>query len=138
MKLQNKLQHKTEENKMTRFQQEISGMLGEFWVKNAKKELEQIQSEFNQGKIKVDENGVLRNCIGRVAVEEVCEKCQYLGIVFDRTKTQVERYREDRKAMEKYKSQQREPNEEQLAEMRAVFGKGAVIVDVITGKEIKL
>ena len=125
---------------MTRFQKEISGMLGEGWIKSAKKELEKVQAEFNQGKITVDPNGVLRNCIGRVAVEEVCEKCEYLGIDFDEEETEVAREYETRAAIERYKASQKncKHSNEKLNEMRANFGKNAVVIDVITGKKTKL
>ena len=125
---------------MTRFQQEISGMLGEYWLNSAKKELESVQSEFNAGKITVDANGVLRNCIGRVAVKEVCEKCKYIGIAFDEEETETAREYEMKAATAEYKASQknRKISEEELYEMRAAFGEGATIIDVITGRKIKL
>ncbi len=125
---------------MTRFQKEISGVLGEFWVKEAKKELEKIQAEFNRGEITVDEKGILRNCIGRVAVEEVCEKCEYLGIAFDVKETERARSYESAQALAEYRAAQknRKRSEEELAEMRATFGAGTVIVNVVTGEKIKL
>lgn len=125
---------------MTRFEKEVSGMLGEFWVKEAKKELEKIQAEFNRGEITVDEKGILRNCIGRVAVEEVQEKCKYLGIKFDAKATETAREYEAAQAIAEYKAAQknRKRSEEELAEMRATFGAGSTIVDIITGEKIRL
>lgn len=125
---------------MTRFQMEVSGMLGEFWVKEAKKELDKIQAEFNRGEITVDEKGILRNRIGRVAVREVCEKCEYLGIAFDTKATETARDYETAQSIAEYKAAQknRKRSQEELAEMRSAFGKGAVIVDVITGEKIRL
>lgn len=49
------------------------------------------------------------------------------------------RNREEKRSIEQYKKsmQNHKYSEEELSEMRAVHGKGAV-VDVITGKKIKL
>ena len=125
---------------MTRFEKEISGMLGEYWLNSAKKELEEVQKEFNKGEITVDANGVLRNRIGRVAVKEVCEKCKYIGIVFDEEETKRAREYATREVIEQYKAQQRnhKPTEEELYEMKAAFGEGTIVVDVITGRKIRL
>lgn len=50
---------------MTRFQQELSGALGEYWRKDALKEIEKTRKEFESGEITIDADGVARNCIGR-------------------------------------------------------------------------
>ena len=125
---------------MTRFQMEISGALGQFWIESAKKELAKVQEQFNKGEITVDADGVLRNKIGRVAVPEICEKCEYLGIEFDAEETEIAREYACKESIARYKAAQknRKPSEEELYEMRAAFGTGKTIVDVITGKTIRL
>lgn len=124
----------------TRFEREISGELGEFWKKDATKRVQKVQDDFNAGNITVDEQGVLRNCIGRVAVTEVREMCKYLGIKFDEEETKIADEYETRQSIAEYKARQRnrKMSEEELAEMRAAFGAGAVVVDVLTGKRIVL
>lgn len=125
---------------MTRFEKEISGQLGAFWMHNARKELTEIQQEFNRGEITVDANGVLRNRINRVAVSEVCEKCKYLGIAFDEIATETARQLEAKASIAAYKEAQKrhQTTDEELSEMRNAFGEGSVVVDVITGRTFRL
>ena len=56
---------------MTRFEQELSGNLGAYWKASAEKELERVRADFEAGKITVDENGVARNCIGRILMDDI-------------------------------------------------------------------
>ncbi|MBR0160346.1 MAG: hypothetical protein IJQ02_03475, partial [Oscillospiraceae bacterium] len=63
---------------MTRFQKELSGQLGEFWKKDAEKELDKVRAELANGEITIDENGVARNCIGRVLMSDMLEKLTYV------------------------------------------------------------
>ena len=42
----------------SRFYQEYSGMLGEFWKAHAEKELEELRQDLATGDITIDENGV--------------------------------------------------------------------------------
>jgi hypothetical protein len=49
-----------------------------------------------------------------------------------------QRAEEDRIALEQYRKNRRAPSEEELFEMRAAFGAGATVVDVLTGREYTL
>lgn len=66
---------------MTRFQRELSGELGEFWKKEAEKQLDKVRAELAEGKISIDAEGVARNCIGRVLMDDLLEQ---LGIATDK------------------------------------------------------
>lgn len=124
----------------SRFAKELSGELGEFWQKRANESLVKIKSELESGQITIDENGVAYNCIGRVVVSDVLEMLTY---VTDRVNVEATKKASDeetsrwaaeyRKAMANHV-----PDEEEIAEMRAAFGAGATVVDVITGKQIQL
>lgn len=48
---------------MTRFKMELSGMLGEFWKKQAEQELQKVKSDLDSCRITIDGDGVARNCI---------------------------------------------------------------------------
>lgn len=123
---------------MTRFEKEISGALGEFWMKNAKKEVDKAVEKASTDAT-VDENGVIRwNSNGRCIPDDFCEKLEYAGFKFSREATREARDEETRKFIEEYRKNQSEPTEDELAEMRATFGPGAVVVDVISGREIQL
>ena len=125
---------------MSRFYREISGELGEFWKKSAQEELNKIKAEYDKGEIYVDSNGVLRNVIHRVAVSEVCEKVAYLGISYNHNATEKARDEENRKSIAEYREAMKnyEPSEEELYEMRAAFGEGETVVNILTGATIKL
>lgn len=123
---------------MTRFQRELTGELGEFWKKQAEKELDKVRVELSEGKITIDAEGVARNCIGRVLMDDLLEQ---LGMVTDRVNveaTRAAREAEEIVFLAEYRARRTSPDAEELAEMQAAFGAGATVVDVLTGEIIKL
>ena len=129
---------------MTRLQRELSGELGSFWKNDAEKRIAKTAKEFEERKITVDENYVLRNCIGRVVTSEIQELI-FAGVefamdeyelIYDRTNDAREE--ETRKFFEVYKASQKEYTDEDLFEMRAAFGKGTKVVNILTGREVIL
>ena len=127
-----------EEKHMTRFEKELSGALGEYWKKEAEKELDSIRKDLDEGRITIDENGVARNCVGRALQNDMLEK---LVRVTDRVDVEATREaceEEAMKAFEAYRANYTGPSEEELFEMRAAYGIGTTVVDVITRRKIKL
>lgn len=128
--------------RMSRFQQEISGQLGDYWQKSAEKELEDLRTDILIMNITIDEYGVARNRIGKAVMSDMLEKLLYLkeahqlGISEEATK--VARDKEVEESIAEYKRNYKGPSEEDLFEMRAAFGAGNKVVDVITGYEIQL
>ena len=59
---------------MTRFEKELSGALGAYWKKEADKELAKVKEDLENGNITIDEQGIARNCIGRVLQNDMMEK----------------------------------------------------------------
>ena len=123
---------------MTRFEREISGSLGEFWKKNAQKELDQLRSELENGKITIDRNGVARNCIGRVLMSDLLEKLTYITDKVSVEATTEAREIEVAEELAEYRRNARPYSQEQLAEMRAAFGTGTTVVNVFTGESYEL
>ncbi len=123
---------------MTRFQKELSGQLGEFWRKDAEKELDKVRAELESGEITIDENGVARNCIGRVLMSDMLEKLTYITDKVNVENTKAARAEEVSRELEEYRRNYKGPSEEELHEMRAAFGAGTEVVDVITGQKIRL
>ncbi len=123
---------------MTRFQKELSGQLGEFWRKDAEKELDKVRAELESGEITIDENGVARNCIGRVLMSDMLEKLSYITDKVNVENTKAARAEEVSRELEEYRRNYKGPSEEELHEMRAAFGAGTEVVDVITGQKIRL
>lgn len=123
---------------MTRFQRELSGELGEFWKKEAEKQLDKVRAELAEGKISIDAEGVARNCIGRVLMDDLLEQ---LGMVTDKVNveaTRAARETENAAFLAEYRVRRNAPSAEELAEMRATFGAGTTVVDVLTGEKIAL
>ena len=123
---------------MTRFQQELSGSLGDFWQRQAEAELERVKADLDSGEITIDEAGVARNCIGRALMDDLLEKLLLVTDKADSAATQAAREAEVKADLESYRAARKAPSAEEMAEMRAAFGEGATVVDVITSQKIQL
>ena len=113
---------------MTRFMRELNGDLGAFWRAEAEKELARIKADLDAGRITIDENGVARNCIGRVLMDDMLEK---LALVTDKANTsaaEAARAAEDAEFLEEYRRNRNPHSTEEIAEMRAAFGPGTKVV----------
>lgn len=123
---------------MTRFERELSGALGTYWKNSAEKELEEIRNDLATGKITIDENGVARNCIGRVLMSDMLEKLTYVTDEVDTEATQAARDVEVTKSLEEYRRNAKPATSEELAKMRAAFGEGQTVVNILTGQRFSL
>lgn len=123
---------------MTRFQKELSGEFGAYWEKKAQKELERVKADLQAGKITI-ENGVARNCIGRVLMSDMLEK---LAMVTDKASveatTAAARDKEVSESLAEYRKSARPATGEERMEMQAAFGKGTTVVNILTGEKTKL
>ena len=133
-----KSENTQEGTKMTRFARELSGSLGTYRKASAEKELEQIREDFETGKITVDENGVARNRIGRILMSDLLEKLTYITDKVDVEATKAAREAETDAFLESYRKANHRRSNEELNEMRATFGTGTTVVDIITGERIRL
>lgn len=118
---------------MTRFQMELSGMLGEFWKKQAEQELQKVKSDLDSCRIAIDGDGVARNCIGRALADDMLEKVELVAPdCVNVSATRATYAAEVREALKGYAS--RQPNDEEMHEMRSAFGTGTTVVDVLSGR----
>lgn len=124
----------------TRFQKELSGELGEFWAKNAQQELAQVRRDLERGQITIDANGVAYNCIGRVVMSDMAEKIAYVTDKINVQATAKACSEEAHREITAYKAAMANhvPSAEEMYEMRAAFGEGATVVDIITGQTVQL
>ena len=127
-----------EDKTMTRFEKELSGALGAYWKQSAEKELERVREELEQGLITIDGSGVARNRIGRVLMSDMLEKLTYITDAVDAEATTKAREEETAKALEEYRKNRGPATEEELEEMRAAFGRGKTVVNIITGQKYHL
>ena len=123
---------------MTRFQRELSGELGAYWQRQAEAELERVKADLDSGEITIDEAGVARNRIGWVLMDDLLEKLLLVTDKADSAATRAAREAEVKADLESYRASRKAPSGEELAEMRAAFGEGATVVDVLTGEKFKL
>ena len=123
---------------MTRFERELSGELGSFFQKDAEKELARVKADLEAGKITIDGNGVARNCIVRVLMYDMLEKVLHITDKASAEATRAARQAETAAFLEEYRKNYEGPTEEERAEMRAAFGEGETVVDIITGQRISL
>ena len=122
----------------TRFQRELSGELGAYWQRQAEAELERVKADLDSGAITIDGAGVARNCIGRALMDDLLEMLVLVTDKADGAATQAAREAEVKADLESYRAVRRAPSATEMAEMRAAFGKGAAVVDVLTGEKIQL
>lgn len=124
----------------TRFMAELSGELGDFWKKRAEEELDRVRNDLANGEITIDGNGVARNCIGRVLMDDMVEKVALLTDAIDAKATRAEYDKETDAFLAEYRERMKnyKPSEEELFEMRAAFGPGETVVNVFTGQTYHL
>lgn len=129
---------KTEENAMTRFEMEISGSIGAFWKKNAEEEVRKAVAQADT-QATVDADGAIRwNSNGRYLMDDFCEKLEYADYGFSRKATAEKREVQNAESLAQYCRNDRGLSGEELAEARAAFGEGTMVVDVLTGKKARL
>jgi len=123
---------------MTRFQQEITGLLGAYWQQNAEKELKAaVESAARDAT--VDENGAISwKSNGSYLMDDFCEKLEFAGFHFSREATRAARDAQVAKELTEYRRNYKGPTEAELEEMRSTFGEGTTVVDVLAGVKIHL
>lgn len=123
---------------MTRFQQEISGALGQWWKEQAEKELEDAVRKADADAIVEPDGAIKWVKSGNYLMDDFCEMLEYAGYPFSREATAKSRDIQNSKFIEEYKKNYTGPSEEELFEMRAAFGDNGTVIGVITGNEIEL
>lgn len=125
---------------MTRFQQELSGKLGGFWKKSAEKLIQKVKKDIEDEKIIIDNDGVARNQLGRVIMGDLAEVVSMVSDKYNEEATEAARKKETEKFLRDYRKRQEKQvmSAEEMNEMRNTFGKGTVVVDVLTGKQYRV
>ena len=123
---------------MTRFAREWNGELGAFWQKHAHEEAERLMSQ--RDNIEVEEDGAAKwISSGNYLPADVVEKLTFAGAdFFSAEATAAKREAQTAAFLDSYRRNYKGPSEEEKAEMRAAFGEGATVVNVVTGKKTRL
>ena len=125
---------------MTRFEQELSGSLGEYWKKSAQAEIEKMSQKALDGEIFFGADGVCRwKTNGRVLSGECRMKLAHSPYreLFDEEASREAEEAETAVAMASYRASHR-TTEAECREMRAAFGAGTTVVDIISGERTTL
>lgn len=118
---------------MTRFQMELSGILGEFWKQQAEQELQKVKSDLDSCRITVGVDGVARNYLGRALSDDMLEKVELVAPDCVNVSATRATYAAERdEVLKRYAS--REIGSEEMHEMRSAFGTGTTVVDVLSGR----
>ena len=118
---------------MTRFEQELSGA---FWKKNAESEIAKMQARVDNDEIRTNiGGGAFWNSNGRYLPEDVAQILSYTDFPFSLEETNRARNEQDKLFLQNYRH---ETTAEERMEMQAAFGRGATVVDIISGARIRL
>lgn len=126
---------------MTRFERELSGALGAYWKSSAEKEIGKMEERQMNGEIFFGADGVVRWTSNNRVMPKDCREILSHTAYRDLFSEEASRAAEDAETaafLESYRKNYTGPSEEEKAEMRAAFGTGSTVVDVITGKRIRL
>ena len=126
---------------MTRFERELSGALGAYWKSSAEKEIRKMEERQMNGEIFFGADGVVRWTSNNRVMPRDCREILSHTAYRDLFSEEASRAAEDAETaafLESYRKNYKGPSEEEKAEMRAAFGTGSTVVDVITGKRIRL
>ena len=126
---------------MTRFERELNGSLGSFWAENAKKEIRKMEERQINGEIFFGADGVVRWTSNNRVMPRDCREILSHTVYRDLFNEDASRAAEEAETtafLEAYRKSCKGPGEEEKAEMRAAFGTGTTVVDVITGERIRL
>ena len=123
---------------MTRFEKEIRGELGAYWKTQTENEVEKMDIKVAKGLITIDDDGVARNEIGRVLMEDQMEILSFTDWKFSKEATRKAHEEEVAKSIASYKKNARTPSFEEMSEMRNAFGAGSKVADALSGKTIQL
>ena len=88
---------------MTRFQQEISGALGQWWKEQAEKELEDAIRKADADAIVEPDGAIKWVKSGNYLMDDFCEMLEYAGYPFSRESTAKSRDIQNSKFIEEYK-----------------------------------
>lgn len=126
---------------MTRFERELNGSLGSYWAESAKKEIRKMEERQINGEIFFGADGVVRWTSNNRVMPKDCREILSHTVYRDLYSEDASRAAEEAETaafLDSYRKSYKGPGEEEKAEMRAAFGSGSTVVDIITGERIRL
>lgn len=118
----------------TRSSSHIKFVDGQGWVTDYDK----ARRHWDRGEHTVTDGVVRWNSNSRVPPQDILEDWAELGLPFDIEASAAARDAELADFLADYRANPPEPTREEMFEMQAAFGKGATVVNAITGRRIRL
>lgn len=125
---------------MSRFKEDVGGLHGESSRLFAERDAQQIYEKASLDAV-VEQDGAIKwKSNGCYLMDDACEMLEYKGFPFSREATRQKREIQVDQEIAEYKARRKgQPlSDEELYEMRAAFGPGETIVNVITGETHQL
>lgn len=125
------------------FANEWNGLLGDFWYKHAREEVERLYNQ--RDNMIIEDDGAVRwKSNGNYLPDDCMEKLEYapsdLSSKISREATKIKREKQTQEFLKEYRKEMENHKytQEELGEMRNAFGKGTTVVNVFTGRRIKV
>ena len=121
---------------MTRFEMNLAGRFGDYWKKDAEREIAKMQASANNGEILTNPNGAAYwKASGNYLPADCAQMLSHTNFNFSVEATTKAREAQTAAFIEGYMRNHHTTEEERM-EARAAFGEGVRIVNVITGELI--
>ncbi len=121
---------------------ELSGQLGQFWKQDALKRIKKAEEDIETGRMILTDGVATWQSNSRCIMDDMAEVVEHSKYAdkFDREATRIERDIQNAEFIAEYREQMKDykPSQEEMTEMRAAFGAGTTVVDVFTGREVKV
>mgnify|MGYP001058442851 CR=1 FL=1 len=109
---------------------------------NGQRVFDEDKAREDWGRAHIDDDGVVRwNSNNNVPFDDMLYDFMSIGVIGPKTAARSEeaRHVDNERFFEEYRrNQPAQPSEEELFEMRAAFGEGTEVVDVISGRRVRL
>ena len=126
---------------MTRFEKELKGDCRAYWKAAAEKEIRKMEERQINGGIFFGADGVVRWKSNNRVMPNDCREILSHTVYRDLFSEDASRAAEEAETaafLENYRKNTKGPSEEEKAEMRAAFGTGTTVCNIITGERIRL
>ena len=128
--------------RMSRFERELNGELGDYWKKDALSKIADIEKDYETGHLIIEDGAAKWDTNGSYLMQDIMEvllHSKYADLI-DLQHHEAMRDAQVTEEINAYKERMKNHvyDEEELAEMRSAFGAGTEIVNVFTGDTITL
>lgn len=122
----------------SRFQKEIAGDFGDYWKRDALKRVDEYTKQADEEAVVEDDGAIKWKDSGNYLMDDFCEVLEYAGYDFSRPATRRKRDKQNAESLANYRKNKKPLSKEERDEMRAAFGNGQTVVDLLSGDRYRL